>query len=92
VKERHVSEKTAPLEATALFPNEDLEVSGAKAPRATETPELLVRYLARIGKGALLTHRQEVDLSRKARSGDRRARQRLIEKNLRLVVSVAKNV
>jgi len=52
----------------------------------------LVRYLARIGKGALLTHRQEVDLSRRARSGDRRARQRLIEKNLRLVVSVAKNV
>jgi len=28
-----VSEKTAPLEATALSPNEDLEVSGAKAPR-----------------------------------------------------------
>ena len=85
-----MSEKTAPLDATALAPNEDPEVSGAIAPRATETPEFLVGYLARIGKGALLTHRQEVDLSQRARSGDRRARQRLIEKNLRLVVSVAK--
>jgi RNA polymerase primary sigma factor len=58
--------------------------------RGLEAPELLVEYFAKIGKRDLLTRSQEVRLSRKARSGDRRARQRLIEKNLRLVISVAK--
>jgi RNA polymerase primary sigma factor len=37
-----------------------------------------------------LTHQEEIDLSNRAKAGDQRARQRLIEKNLRLVVSVAK--
>lgn len=58
--------------------------------RETETPELLAKYLAHIGQGSLLSHREEIDLSRRAKEGDERARQRLIEKNLRLVVSVAK--
>jgi RNA polymerase primary sigma factor len=57
---------------------------------APETPELLAGYLARISRGDLLTHREELDLSRRARAGEERARQRLIEKNLRLAVSVAK--
>ena len=64
--------------------------AGPPAPRVSEAPDLLAEYFAKIGKGDLLTRRQEVDLFRKAHSGDRRARQRLIEKNLRLVVSVAK--
>jgi RNA polymerase primary sigma factor len=53
-------------------------------------PELIPGYLARIGKGKLLTHQEEIDLSRRTRKGDRVARKRLIERNLRLVVSVAK--
>ncbi len=57
---------------------------------APETPELLAGYLARISRGDLLTHWEEVDLGTRARAGEGRARQRLIEKNLRLVVSVAK--
>ena len=61
-----------------------------KIARETETPELLAKYLAHIGQGNLLTHDEEIDLSNRAKEGDRRARQRLIEKNLRLVVSVAK--
>ena len=61
-----------------------------KIERESETPELLAKYLAHIGQGNLLTHREEIDLSKRAKAGDRRARQRLIEKNLRLVVSVAK--
>jgi RNA polymerase primary sigma factor len=61
-----------------------------KIERESETPELLAKYLAHIGQGNLLTHREEIDLSVRAKAGDRRARQRLIEKNLRLVVSVAK--
>jgi RNA polymerase primary sigma factor len=56
----------------------------------SEAPELIPSYFARIDKGALLTRAEEVDLSKRAKAGDTRARQRLIEKNLRLVVSVAK--
>jgi RNA polymerase primary sigma factor len=55
-----------------------------------EAPVLLAKYLDRIGEGDLLTHEEEIDLSKRAKQGDARARQRLIEKNLRLVVSVAK--
>src|ERR687895_1070098 len=55
-----------------------------------ETPKLLAGYLDRIGKEKLLTHREEKRLSRRARAGDERARKKLIQKNLRLVVSVAK--
>jgi DNA-directed RNA polymerase sigma subunit (sigma70/sigma32) len=55
-----------------------------------EAPELLPAYFGRISKGKLLSHEEEVELSRRAEDGDREARRRLIEKNLRLVVSVAK--
>jgi RNA polymerase primary sigma factor len=86
-----VSKKTASLaEPEHALDGEPEENTEAPVPRQTETPELLVGYLAKIGRGDLLTHRQEVGLARKARSGDRRARSKLIEKNLRLVVSVAK--
>ena len=53
-------------------------------------PGLIPGYLARIGKGKLLTHQEEIDLSKRAKKGDKAARKRLIEKNLRLVVSIAK--
>jgi RNA polymerase primary sigma factor len=62
-----------------------------RADRTNEVPELLPHYFSRIDKGNLLTHRQEVALSRRAKAGDERARQKLIEKNLKLVVSVAKS-
>ncbi len=58
--------------------------------RPSETPELLPSYFARIDKGKLLSREEEMDLATRAKAGERRARQRLIEKNLRLVVSVAK--
>src|SRR4028119_869533 len=58
--------------------------------REPNTPDLLPGYFARIDKGMLLSHREEVDLSKKVKAGDERAREKLIEKNLRLVVSIAK--
>src|SRR5215213_599165 len=58
--------------------------------RMLETPELIPGYFARIGRGKLLTHQEEIDLSKRAKKGDKAARKRLIEKNLRLVVSIAK--
>ena len=56
----------------------------------SEAPELLAGYMARIGRGRLLSAQQEISLSRLARAGDQRARKKLVEHNLRLVVSVAK--
>jgi RNA polymerase primary sigma factor len=60
------------------------------ATREAETPKLLSSYFARIDNGALLTHVEEVNLSKRAKAGDVKACRRLVEKNLRLVVSVAK--
>ncbi len=68
----------------------DKKMESLKMAREAETPELLAKYLAHIGQGNLLTHAEEIDLSRRAEQGEERARARLIEKNLRLVVSVAK--
>ena len=61
-----------------------------RAERENETPELIPEYFAKIDKGGLLTHEEEIDLSKRAKACDKKARERLIEKNLRLVVSVAK--
>lgn len=47
-------------------------------------------YLCEIGKVALLTGKEEVDLARRIKKGDQTAKQRLAEANLRLVVSIAK--
>jgi RNA polymerase primary sigma factor len=73
-----------------LATNLEKRPDSPKVERESETPELLAKYLAHIGQGELLTHEEEIDLSKRAKQGDTRARQRLIEKNLRLVVSVAK--
>ena len=37
-------------------------------------PELIPGYLAQIGKGKLLTHQEEIDLSKRAKKGDKAAR------------------
>ena len=69
---------------------ENKRLDSPKVERESETPELLAKYLAHIGQGELLSHEEEIDLSKRAKQGDERAKHRLIEKNLRLVVSVAK--
>ena len=52
--------------------------------------DVLTQYLGRIRDGKLLDAQEEKDLSRRAREGDTAARRRLIECNLRLVISIAK--
>ena len=59
------------------------------AARDLTFPNPLSTYLSRISRGGLLTHGEEVELGRRVRAGDRIARRTLIERNLRLVVSVA---
>ena len=53
--------------------------------------EALQAYLSEIGEENLLTAEEEVDLARKIRTGDSKARDRMIRANLRLVVSIAKH-
>lgn len=47
-------------------------------------------YLKEIGKFSLLTAEEEVELARKMQQGDMQAKKKLIDSNLRLVVSIAK--
>lgn len=51
----------------------------------------LASYLNRLTRTRLLTASEEKTLSRRARDGDLTAKERLIESNMRLVVSIAKN-
>jgi RNA polymerase primary sigma factor len=55
-----------------------------------EAQDILTQYLSRVRDGRLLDAGEERDLSRRAHGGDREARKRLIESNLRLVISIAK--
>ena len=55
-----------------------------------EAQDVLTQYLGRVRGGRLLDADEEKNLSRRAHRGDLRARQRLIECNLRLVISIAK--
>ncbi|MDX6619754.1 MAG: polymerase primary sigma factor [Gaiellales bacterium] len=82
---------------------EVLESAGGSAPEAPaveKAPELdltvepsldsLRLYLRAIGRVSLLTAEQEVMLAKRIERGDMRAKQAMIEANLRLVVSIAK--
>ncbi len=55
-----------------------------------EAQDVLTQYLSRVRDGRLLDACEERDLSRRAHEGDKGARRRLIESNLRLVISIAK--
>ena len=52
--------------------------------------DALQLFLKEIGRFKLLTASEEVQLAKRIESGDRAAKERLINSNLRLVVSIAK--
>src|SRR6195256_1353871 len=54
-----------------------------------ESDSGLNRYLAEIGRIPLLTPQQEIELAGKIKKGDAAARERMINANLRLVVTIA---
>jgi RNA polymerase primary sigma factor len=60
------------------------------APQETTTDALQL-FLREAGRHQLLTAAQEVELAKKIERGDMDAKQRMIQANLRLVVSIAKN-
>jgi RNA polymerase primary sigma factor len=55
------------------------------------TTDALQLFLREIGRHPLLTAADEVELAKRIERGDMAAKQRMIESNLRLVVSIAKN-
>jgi RNA polymerase primary sigma factor len=60
-------------------------------PEAREvSTEALQLFLKDIGKVDLLTAAQEIELAKRIERGDHRAKQEMVEANLRLVVSIAK--
>ncbi len=59
--------------------------------RADMTTDSLQLFLKDIGKVRLLTAQEEVDLAKRIERGDLDAKQKMVESNLRLVVSIAKN-
>jgi RNA polymerase primary sigma factor len=93
-------------ELHAHLVDEGIEILDAKgAPIARETartedaaPDLTVEpsldalrlYLRSIGKVPLLTRAQEVSLAMRIERGDMQAKQKMVESNLRLVVSISK--
>ncbi len=66
-----------------------------KAPSLDLKPDMttdsLQLFLKDIGKVRLLTAQEEVDLAKRIERGDLDAKQKMVESNLRLVVSIAKN-
>ena len=93
----------APLEHEALLRELDkrgIEVVDRPAPAeppplplgtAESTTDALQLFLREAGRHTLLTAAQEVALAKRVERGDLEAKQAMIQANLRLVVSIAKN-
>src|SRR5436305_4391209 len=59
-------------------------------PDAPTSVDSLDLFLNAIGRTALLTKQEEIELAKRVEAGDERAKAHMIEANLRLVVSIAK--
>ena len=70
---------------------EEEEAAAAQPDVSEVSTDSLQLFLKDIGKVRLLTAAQEVELSKRIERGDHRAKQQMVEANLRLVVSIAKN-
>jgi RNA polymerase primary sigma factor len=78
------------IEVVESEPEEE-EPTSAQPDAAEVSTDSLQLFLKDIGKVPLLTAAQEVELSKRIERGDHRAKQQMVEANLRLVVSIAKN-
>jgi RNA polymerase primary sigma factor len=63
--------------------------SGERSDAVTQDP--LKLYVRQIGDGRLLTRAEERELARRKDEGDEEAKRKLIESNLRLVMSITRN-
>lgn len=60
-------------------------------PHVTEHDDGVPSYLSRLTQSPLLTPEEEIILTKAVQNGDQRARCRLIESNMRLVINIAKS-
>ena len=82
------------IELVAEEPEKEKDAAPPPPPATmpTETTtDALQLFLREAGRHQLLTAAQEVELAKKIETGDMLAKQRMIQSNLRLVVSIAKN-
>ncbi|HEY9194426.1 MAG TPA: RNA polymerase sigma factor RpoS [Methyloversatilis sp.] len=97
-----MSDLSLPEDAEPVEPSEDdaaigdieaadVPVELAEMPEAEFLGDATQLYLNEIGANPLLTPDEELSLSRRVREGDFAARQIMIERNLRLVVNIAKH-
>ena len=72
--------------------DEDIDVENIdlSIPEGVGVEDPVRMYLKEIGKVPLLTAEEEIELAQRMEKGDERAKKRLAEANLRLVVSIAK--
>lgn len=59
-------------------------------PQPSDFDDGIPSYLGRLTQAPLLTQEEEVELTRAVQAGNKVARQRLIESNMRLVINIAK--
>jgi len=79
-------------EADAEAPAESTEAEELEAlESAVQAQDPLKLYVRSIGGGPLLTRAEERDLARRKDAGDEEAKRKLIEANLRLVMSITRN-
>src|ERR671915_544497 len=97
--ERSEIEIVEEIDPAVEAPEVERAVDGKRRRRAKATIDLkpdmttdsLQLFLKDIGKVRLLTAQEEVDLAKRIERGDLDAKQKMVESNLRLVVSIAKN-
>ena len=77
------------VEITAPATAEDDELELDLEPEAAASVDSLTQFMNDIGKHALLTAAEEVALAKRIERGDKAAKERMINSNLRLVVSIA---
>ena len=75
--------------ASAPATAEDDELELDLEPEAAASVDSLRQFMNDIGKHALLTAAEEVALAKRVERGDKGAKERMINSNLRLVVSIA---
>jgi RNA polymerase primary sigma factor len=78
------------IDVLEAAPQDEAEVDPEPEAHDVSTDALQL-FLKDIGRVALLTAAQEVELSKRIERGEHRAKQQMVEANLRLVVSIAKN-
>jgi len=79
------------IEQTTVADVEEREEPAGKTDDGTPLTDPLKLYVRQIGDGRLLTAEEERELARRKDAGDEAAKRKLIESNLRLVMSITRN-